>query len=151
MALKIRGFKLADYAQVKTLWSRSGLKPSLGDDLAHIRIKLTRDAELFLVAEQGGTIVGSVIGAWDGRRGWLYHLGVLPGHQREGVARILVAAVERRMKRKGVLKVNALVFRWNRKSLAFFKDMGYLADRRTIHHGKILAGGRRKSSSNSHR
>lgn len=118
---------------------------------AHIRIKLARDPELFLVVERDGKIVGSVMGAWDGRRGWLYHLGVLPGYQREGVARRLVAEVERKMKRKGVLKVNALVCRWNRKSLAFFKEMGYLADRRTIHHGKILARGRRKSSSNSHR
>lgn len=101
MAPRIRRFKLPDYGRVKGLWMRSGLRSSVGDDRANIRIKLTRDAELFLVAERDRRIVGSVMGAWDGRRGWLYHLGVLPEYQREGVARRLVADISGAKIREG--------------------------------------------------
>lgn len=106
--------------------------------MEEIRVKLERDPDLFLVAEEDGRIVGSVMGAWDGRRGWLYHLGVLPGHQKRGIATQLVKEVEKRMRRKGVVKVNAAVYETNRPSLTFFKNMGYAADRTSVFYGKIL-------------
>lgn len=80
------------------------------------------------------------MGAWDGRRGWIYHLGVSPGFQRKGVASALVKEVEARMTKKGVLKVNAVVFRTNERSLRFFKS-GYVRDDSSILHGKLLGPG----------
>lgn len=138
MPVRIREFKISDYNEVKGIWKKSGLEIRLGDGVEGIRAKLERDPDLFLVAEEGGRIIGSVMGAWDGRRGWLYHLGVLPGHQRRGIATKLVKEVEKRMRRKGVVKVNALIYETNGPSLAFFRSMGYTADRTTVFHGKIL-------------
>lgn len=139
MALpRIRPFKMADYYEVKALWKKSGLEMRPGDSRKEIEVKLRRDPDLFLVAETDCGIVGSVIGAWDGRRGWIYHLGVLPQFQRKGVASRLVREVERRMKAKGVLKVNASIYKWNKKSLAFFGASGYEVDRKTIHVGKFF-------------
>lgn len=80
---------------------------------------------MFLVAEERRKIIGSVMGAWDGRRGWIYHLGVLPSHRRKGVASKLVRVIENRMRRKGVIKVNALIFEWNAASVKFFAKNGY--------------------------
>ncbi|HVP23376.1 MAG TPA: GNAT family N-acetyltransferase [Conexivisphaerales archaeon] len=123
--LKIREFRVADYEDVARLWLDSGLGFRLGDDLDSVKVKVTRDPELFLVAEEGGRLVGTVMGAWDGRRGWIYHLGVLPGSRRKGVGRALVEEIESRMREKGVLKVNGLVYGWNRISLSFFREQGY--------------------------
>lgn len=136
--IKLRGFKLRDYPKVRALWLASGLEIRPGDSLAQIQVKLRRDPELFLLAEADGRIVGAVMGGWDGRRGWIYHLGVLPQFQRKGVASRLVREVERRMKAKGVLKVNASIYKWNKKSLAFFRASGYGIDRKTIHVGKFF-------------
>jgi len=138
MPVRIREFAMSDYNEVRGLWKKSGLEIRPGDDAEGIRAKLEKDPDLFLVAEEGGKIVGSVMGAWDGRRGWLYHLGVLPGHRRRGIATKLVREVEKRMRRKGVVKVNALIYETNRPSLAFFLIMGYTADRSTVFHGKKL-------------
>ena len=55
-----------------------------------------------------------------------------------GVATKLVKEVERRMKRKGVVKVNALVYASNDRSLKFFEKMGYEMDRTLLKHGKEL-------------
>ncbi len=136
--MKVRSFVIRDYPAVRSLWEECGLEIRPGDSEPEVIVKLGRDPDLFLVAEESGMIVGTVMGAWDGRRGWIYHLGVLPGHQRKGVATSLVREVERRMLAKGVLKVNAVVFGDNERSLRFFEKEGYGADRRSVLHGKLL-------------
>jgi len=141
MTTKLREFRMKDYKDVRGLWERCGLEIRVGDRENEIRRKVTRDPDLFLVAEEDGRIVGSLMGAWDGRRGWLYHLGVLPGCRRRGIATELVEEVERRMKAKGVVKVNALVYNTNIPSLAFFERMGYPVDRSVSFLGKKLVTG----------
>ena len=64
--------------------------------------------------------------------------GVLPSHQRKGAATKLVKEVERRMRAKGVIKVNTMIYRWNRRSIALFRANGYEVDLTTIHVGKFL-------------
>lgn len=47
-----------------------------------------------LVAESGSTIVGALIAAWDGWRGNMYRLAVLPASRRHGVAMKLARIVQ---------------------------------------------------------
>jgi ribosomal protein S18 acetylase RimI-like enzyme len=121
----VREFLIDDYERVARLWLDAGLGFRLGDDIDSIRVKISRDPDLFLVAEVDGRIVGSAMGAWDGRRGWIYHLGVLPEARRKGVASRLVDELEKRMRKKGVLKVNGLLYPWNAASVSFFSHKGY--------------------------
>jgi ribosomal protein S18 acetylase RimI-like enzyme len=123
--MKIREFKIDDYPIVRDLWQTAGLILRPGDQLEDVKLKLQRDPDLFLVAEQDDWIVGSVIGGWDGRRGWIYHLAVEPEHQRKGIGAGLVQEVEKRLVAKGATKVNAQVYKWNEKSSEFFKAIGY--------------------------
>jgi ribosomal protein S18 acetylase RimI-like enzyme len=123
--LRIRTFEISDYPEVVKLWAEVGLELRPGDEEEGIRIKVRRDPELFLVAEERGRIVGTAMGAWDGRRGWIYHLGVRPTQQRRKVATRLILEVESRMRDKGVLKVNALIYPWNRASIEFFTKNGF--------------------------
>jgi ribosomal protein S18 acetylase RimI-like enzyme len=114
-----------DYPEVRKLWVASGLEIRPGDELQGITRKLTRDRELFLVAEEEGKIVGTVMGAWDGRRGWIYHLGVQPERRRGGVATSLIRELEARMMKIGIPKVNALIYPSNAISVKFFANAGY--------------------------
>jgi ribosomal protein S18 acetylase RimI-like enzyme len=82
--------------------------------------------------------VGSVIGGWDGRRGWIYHLAVEPEHQRQGIGAGLVREVEKRLVAKGAKKVNAQVYKWNERSSQFFKAIGYETQPDLIMIGKQL-------------
>ena len=66
------------------------------------------------------------MGAWDGRRGWIYHLGVRPIYRRKKIATRLIREVESRMTKKGVVKVDELIFGWNEASIGFFLKNGYL-------------------------
>ena len=136
--MQIREFRLADYDSVLELWLEAGLLFRPGDRKDEVAKKIKRDPELFLVAEGRGKILAAVMGAWDGRRGWIYHLAVTSKAQRRGVGTILVRELERRMSRKGVVKVNAVVYRDNRKSRGFFKNLGYQLDERGLLFGKLL-------------
>ena len=136
--MKIREFKIEDYLTVRALWQTSGLELRPGDDLEDIRLKLQRDPDLFLIAEQDEEIIGSVIGGWDGRRGWIYHLAVRPDHQRKGIGTKLIEELERRLFAKGAKKVNAQIHKWNNQSSEFFKAIGYDAQSDLVMIGKQL-------------
>lgn len=123
--MRIREFTIEDYLIVYELWKTAGLEIRPGDAIDDIKLKLQRDPDLFLVAEEKGEIVGTVMGAWDGRRGWIYHLAVRRDHQRKRIGSVLVRRVEERLVSKGAQRVNAQVVGSNQRSLDFFKSEGY--------------------------
>ena len=133
--LRFREFRLSDYDEVVELWKESGLVLRPGDGREGVELKLQRDPDLFLVAEDDGQILGVVLGAWDGRRGWVNHLAVRPGYRRSGTGTSLVNELEKRLIRKGALKVNAQIYQSNKESLAFFKAMSY-----EVHSDLIMVG-----------
>jgi len=133
--MKIREFLLSDYDEVVTLWRTSGLILRPGDELDGTKLKLQRDPDLFLVAEDGGDVVGVVMGAWDGRRGWINHLAVKPSRLRQGIGRALIREIEKRLLDKGAKKVNAQIYRSNERSLEFFSSLGY-----EVHSDLIMIG-----------
>ena len=144
--MKLRLFSTRDFAAVSSLWRRSGFEVRPGDSKEELKRKLERDPDLFLVAEEDSKIVGTVIGAWDGRRAWIYHLAVDPKFRRKKVATKMLLEVERRMKKKGVPKVNAQVYVWNAPSLSLFESLGYVRQSDLVQMGKALGGGKRIST-----
>lgn len=116
-----------DYDAVYALWRDAGpgveLRPS--DRREEVAKKLMRDPDLFLVAEVDRCIVGIMMGAWDGRRGWLHHLTVDTAHQGRGIGTALVREVEERLKAKGCLKVNLLVRRNSEAARRLYARLGY--------------------------
>jgi ribosomal protein S18 acetylase RimI-like enzyme len=136
--MRIREFKLTDYHEVFRLWREAGLVIRPGDDLEGIKLKVQRDPDLFLIAEEEAEIVGVVLGAWDGRRGWINHLAVKPSKQRKGVATTLIRELEKRLTKKGAKKVNAQVYQWNTNSIAFFRAVGYEVHSDLVMIGKFM-------------
>lgn len=136
--MNIREFRMEDYDETVKLWKESGLVIRPGDDLTGIKLKLERDSDLFLVADEDGKILGVIMGAWDGRRGWINHLAVRPSHQRKGIGTALIRELEKRLVRKGAKKVNAQIYRWNEKSIHFFRTTGYEVHTDLVMVGRIV-------------
>ena len=63
---------------------------------------LERSPDGVLVAEADGQVVGIVIAVWDGWRGAIARLCVLPSHRRQGIGHALVDAGEQTLRDKGV-------------------------------------------------
>ncbi len=81
--------------------------------------------ELFLVAADGDAVIGSVMGGYDGHRGWLYYLATDPARQGEGIARALVTAVEELLLAMGCPKVQLMVRPENEGARGFYNALGY--------------------------
>jgi len=124
----IREMIVDDYDAVVRIWTDAGLsfRPRGRDRREKIQAELEQGTALFLVAEEGGEVVGAVLGTHDGRRGWINRLAVSPAHRRRGIARRLVEAVEARTKALGIEIVSALIESENEASLAFFCAIGYI-------------------------
>ena len=135
--VEIHEFDIGDYEAVMGLWKEAGLVIRPGDDLDGIHLKLQRDPNLFLVARHKGAMVGCVMGGWDGRRGWIYHLAVKPSYRRRGVAKMLLHELETRLAKLGAKKVNAQVYESNNVSLQFFSACGY-----SVHSDLVMIGKR---------
>jgi ribosomal protein S18 acetylase RimI-like enzyme len=104
-----------------------------------IENKLKVQPELLLVGELGGLIVGAVMAGFDGVRGWLYHLAVLPEHRRRGFATILLRAAERGLRDLGCSKVNLQVRATNQEIVAFYRSLGYQVEER-VSMGRRIEG-----------
>ena len=100
--------------------------------------KLTVQPELFLVAESDGRIVGTVLGGFDGVRGWIHHLAVVASQRRKGIGRALMQSAEEGLKTLGCPKVNLQVRATNIAVVAFYRSLGYnVEDRASL--GKRLS------------
>lgn len=83
-------------------------------------------------------MVKSLALLWVGRRGWINHLAVRPDRQRKRIGTLLIRELEKRLIRKGALKINAQIYKSNTKSLAFFKAIGYDVHKDLMMMGKVL-------------
>jgi ribosomal protein S18 acetylase RimI-like enzyme len=59
-----------------------------------IEIFLNHDAELFITVWDRNTLVGTVMGAWDGWRAHFARLSVNPDYRRQSIGRELVTRAE---------------------------------------------------------
>ena len=127
----IRTFRDADTAAVAALWTRVFPDdPPWNAPAALIATKRRVQAELFLVAEVDGEVVGAVMAGFDGVRGWIHHLAVAPEQRRCGIASQLVRAVEVGLRVRGCSKVNLQIRAANRHVAAFYGSLGYAIEER---------------------
>jgi ribosomal protein S18 acetylase RimI-like enzyme len=124
----IREYRPVDGNALRELWRSSGFR-LLGDDDAGLATYVARNPGLFFVAVTesvaGERIVASAMGAWDGRRGWIYHVATAASHRRTGIAAALVARIEKGLLDVGAKRVNVLVRDENEGAEAFWTAVGY--------------------------
>jgi ribosomal protein S18 acetylase RimI-like enzyme len=99
--------------------------------------KLAVQPELFLVAAADDSIVGTVMGGYDGHRGWVYAVAVKPSHRRHGIGSRLMSALESRLAALGCGKVNLQLRAGNRDAEAFYRRLGFGVEQR-VSMGKHL-------------
>ena len=133
VSVSIRRFEARDTDAVIALWQeafpeyRDATKPQRNPRLS-IANKLATQPELFFVAVLDERVVGSVMGGYDGHRGWLYSLAVDASLRRHGIGSRLVAHVEAALTALGCPKLNLQVLSAKSEVRAFYEALGYRAD-----------------------
>jgi ribosomal protein S18 acetylase RimI-like enzyme len=113
---------------VVDLWRKCNLVVPQNDPVEDIQKKLAFQPDLFFVSLLDGKVIGSIMVGYEGHRGWLNYLAVLPEHQRRGYGRKLVEKAVDELKRLGCLKVNLQVRRSNVSVAEFYKHLGFRDD-----------------------
>jgi ribosomal protein S18 acetylase RimI-like enzyme len=131
-SLSIRACRLEDIQSVLELWRESDATPGVTDTADDLGRAVADSPAHVLVAEAGGRIVGSVIGTFDGWRGNIYRLAVHPDHRRHGIARALVAEVEKMLAEQGAKRITALVEKDHPRAMNFWEAVGYRVDERIV-------------------
>ena len=124
LELVIRDIRASDGDELRRLWASVGFR-SLGDDDRGLARLARRNPGLVLVASEGARIIGSALGAFDGRRGWIYHVATAETHRRQGVASKLVDRIEAGLADLGCPKVNVIVRDESASGRTFWKARGY--------------------------
>ena len=129
--LEIRAYHEADEADVTALWS--SIFPDArvwNQPRAYIERKLGVQRELFLVGEREGRVIATVLAGYDGVRGWIYHLAVVPALRRHGLGRAMMRAAEAELHALGCPKINLQVLASNSDVVRFYESIGYAVEDR---------------------
>lgn len=126
--MKVRVFAEADEKEVISLWEECDLTRSWNNPVLDIQRKLKLRDSLFLVGQLENRIIASVMGGYDGHRGWMNYLAVSPVHRRKGYAAMLIDCLEQKLVAAGCPKLNLQIRTDNIKVQEFYKSVGFTED-----------------------
>ena len=128
MGINIRNTSIDDIEKVIALWGECGLTVPWNDPKKDFLRKFEHSSQCFLVAEVEGNVIASAMYAYDGHRGNVNYLAVLPQFQKRGVGQRLMAYIEDKLTKMGCPKINLLIRDTNVDVLKFYDSLGYKTD-----------------------
>lgn len=123
--MEITPFEEKYKEEVIRLWKACGLVVPQNDPARDIERKRKVDPELFLLGLIEGRVIATVMGGYDGHRGWINYLAVEPTEQRKGYGQAIMRAVEKLLEQKGCPKINLQVRTTNQSVIKFYSAIGY--------------------------
>jgi ribosomal protein S18 acetylase RimI-like enzyme len=135
--MTIRPYLSEDENNVVELWRKCDLSRSWNNPKRDIERKLKVNPELFLVGLIDGKVMATVMGGYEGHRGWVNYLAVNPTYQRRGWGRQIMEAVEKKILTMGCSKINLQIRAGNTEAVKFYENIGYKTEER-ISMGKRL-------------
>jgi ribosomal protein S18 acetylase RimI-like enzyme len=127
-AVTIRPYEPDDEQAVVAVWEQCGLLRPWNDPHRDIARKVADSAWGFLVAENGGRLVGAMMVGYDGHRGSVNYLGVVPSARGTGLGRRMMERAEALLRARGCPKVNLSVRADNVGAVAFYEHLGYVVE-----------------------
>ncbi len=125
---KIRNYKPDDREAVIEVWDKCRLLSPQNDPVKDIQKKMEFQPELFFICELNDKIVGTVMAGYDGHRGWINYLGILPEFQKRGAGSLLLNYAVDKLKGLGCPKVNLQVRDTNLGVTDFYIKNGFKFD-----------------------
>ena len=120
--LEFRRATLHDHERIQALWDESRLDTV---DEHEWDTLITSPGAIVLVAEEEGALVGAIVATFDGWRAYVYHVAVVPGRRRRGVAKALFDEAQAHLAREGNRIVYVMVNDENEGGMALLNSLGY--------------------------
>lgn len=127
-SLSIKPFEEHFRTAVIQLWTDCGLVKAWNDPSKDIDRKLVVDPQLFLIATANQQLLATVIGGYEGHRGWINYLAVAPHAQRQHIGSTLMSAIEEKLLQLNCPKINLQIRSSNVDVIEFYRSLGYRED-----------------------
>jgi ribosomal protein S18 acetylase RimI-like enzyme len=139
--IKLRPLRIEDYDSMVECWGKSALPIKIKgrESKKSIRKEMAFTGSFFVGAfdfAKGEKLVGLAIGNYDGRRGWINRIAVLPEYRNRGVASALIHRTEKFLRNNGAKVTAALISRSNKLSRNLFEEQGYSTDEEILYYTK---------------
>ena len=127
MPIEIRTFDNKEHRNqvIDILTSVFEYKDSRNNPSLSIDNKLAVNDDLFFIALEKGKIVGIIMAGYDGHRGWIYSLAVIPENRRAKIGTKLLVHAENELKKLGCVKINLQIVKNNEIVKEFYQKNGY--------------------------
>ena len=122
-----------------SLWETCELIRPWNNPKQDILRKQTDQMGKFILLVDGNELLASMMIGYDGHRGSVNYLAVLPDYQRQGIGSQLMAYGENYLKQIGCPKVNICVRNTNVRVLDFYTTLGYSSDPVVVLSKRLLA------------
>ena len=136
--INYRLFSIKDKQSVLKLWKTCNLIVSWNDPEKDILRKLSVRDDLFILAEINKKIIATAMGGYDGHRGYIYYLAVLPEFQKKGVGSKILSVVEKKLLKIGCPKINLFVRNTNIQVKSFYKKNQYTFQESEIYGKRLI-------------
>ncbi|MBA7693677.1 Acetyltransferase YpeA [subsurface metagenome] len=126
--MMIRPYLPEDENAVIELWHKCDLIRPWNNPRNDVERKLRVDPGLLLVGLVDDKVVATVMGGYEGHRGWVYYLAVDPAYQRRGLGRQIMQVAEKKILAMDCPKINVLIRKDNLTAVKFYESIGYKMD-----------------------
>ena len=123
--MKIEKFKIEYYDDVVGLWRKAGIEVVSSDTIDEVTRVLNRNPDLFLIGKIQERVIAAVMGAFDGRRGYVHHLAVDPDYQKRGFGKTIMDALIEQFRKMNIHKVHLFIEKSNRNVVEFYNNLGW--------------------------
>jgi len=123
--MKIEKFKIEYYDEVVELWRKAGIEMVSSDTIEEVTRVLSRNPDLLLIGKVQEKVIAIVIGAFDGRRGYVHHLAVDPDYQKMGFGKTIMDGLIEQFRAMDIHKVHLFIEKSNRAVVEFYNNLGW--------------------------
>ena len=123
--LKIEKFKIEYYDEVVELWRKAGIGVGSSDTIDDVARVLNRNPDLFLIGKLQGRVIAVVMGAFDGRRGYVHHLAIDLDYHKKGYGKKMMNELIEKFHIKKIHKIHLFIEKHNKEVVDFYKKLGW--------------------------
>lgn len=120
--MQLRTITLDDYQKLTKFWKENYFLSEM-DNSSHFFNFLEKNPELSVLIEDNGEIIGTALGSYDGRRGYLQKVVTNRESRKKGIGKQLVNEVVKRLKAIGALYIPISV---EEELIPFYEKCGFV-------------------------
>lgn len=120
--MQLRTITLGDFSKLTEFWKDNYFISEM-DNLKHFSIFLEKNPGLSVLIEENGEIIGTALGSYDGRRGYLQKVVTSKTLRGKGIGQQMVHEVVKKLKSVGAVYIPISV---EEKNIIFYEKCGFV-------------------------